>query len=347
MKELRALKTISVILLLLGLVSNTWAAGYFGLQPTSPTRDLVNDQTVNFDVIFSFQADGGTLGGGFDVVFDPTALEFVGLTSAGLGDPAFGRDPDILPGRLSSWAIGDFNGISSGVVGSMQFKVLATHGATTVVGVIPTDGIAGPWVSAANPVSTLEPDYIPNDGFVGVTFADYPISPTTYQYNGTVTYCLPDVCDDLVALKVGSLVEGTVDIATSPLSVFDSSHVGPFSYTITNPDLPVTPSDPPPEDAEANPLYVFYVNELDNNAVDIGTFGLTDNNNLFTAGMAESSIQVSGGALQGYIFQDLASGTGCFNGVLANYCGQDISAVIWEGGYTIKESEEVFADGFE
>ncbi len=142
-------------------------------------------------------------------------------------------------------------------------------------------------------------------------------------------------------------MEGTVDIATSPLSVFDSSHVGPFSYTVTNPDLPITPSDPPPEDAEANPLYVFYVDELNNNAMDIFTLGLTDNNNLFVAGMSDSLIQVSGSALQGFIFQDLAAGIGCFNATSDRYCGQDISVVIWEGEYSIKKPEEIFADGFE
>jgi cysteine-rich repeat protein len=124
----------------------------------------ITGDPVTFDVIIDFSAEGGTLGGGFDVVFDPAALAFVGLTSTDPADttfdPAFGRDPDFLSGLLQSWAVGNFNGITGpALVGSVQFQVLPTMGAATIVAVTPTMGIAGPWVSATDFVTILNPDY--------------------------------------------------------------------------------------------------------------------------------------------------------------------------------------------
>ena len=346
MKDIRVGKTLLGMLLALGFTTNTFANvfGKVELVPTSPTTGLYKRQVVTFNVFIDFESAGGTLGGGFDVVYDPTVLNYLGSTSTGLGDPAFGRDPDDYAERLLSWAVGDFDGILSGLVGSIKFEVLTTENANTVVEVTPTVGIAGPWVNGFE--SFLTPDYLPNGG-VTLTFSAEPRPPTTYQYNGTVTYCLPEVCDNFAALKVGSVVAGTIDIATSPNTLFDSDDVGAFSYTVTNPDLPITTSEPPVDDAVANPLYVYYVDELNNNAVDRGTLGITDSNNLFTPDFSESFIEVNGSALQGFIYQYLSAGTGCFNPVSYNYCSEADSIMIWEGEYSIKMLEEIFADGFE
>lgn len=347
MNGLGAGTTLLGILLSLAFATTTWAGGFgtVELVPTSPTTGLYKRQIVTFDVIIDFEGVGGTLGGGFDVVYDPNVLFYVGSTSAGLGDPAFGRDPDADYGQLLSWAVGDFDGILSGLVGSMQFAVITTENANTTVEVTPTGGIAGPWVAGWE--SYLTPDYLPNGG-VTLTFSTEPRPPTTYQYNGTVTHCLPAVCDGFAALKVGSIVTGTIDISTYPNTLFDSDDVGAFSYTVTNPDLPITPSDPLPDDTVANPLYVYYVDELNNNAVDRGTVGVTDSNNLFTPGHPGSFIEVNGSALQGYIYQYMSPGTGCFNPVSYNYCSEEDSIMIWEGEYSLAPlPDEMFNNGFE
>lgn len=75
MKKINACLMILGILLFPGFAFNTWAvvASTVTLVPASPTTDLVEGNFVTFDVIIDFSADGGTLGGDFDVVFDPTA----------------------------------------------------------------------------------------------------------------------------------------------------------------------------------------------------------------------------------------------------------------------------------
>lgn len=337
-----------VSLVFVGGVSKAFAAGKVELVPTSPTTALAMGQSVTFDVQIDFAADGGTLGGGVDLVYDSAVLEWVGFTTGPLGDPAFARDPDEIPGGLVSWAVGSFDpAIPAGTMGSVEFKVLDTPGATTFVELRPTAGVAGPWISGLPPYEPVGADFLPAGG-VELTF-NQPPEPTLnrYEYEGVVAYCLPAVCDGFAAFKVGSVVAGYVNIVTAPNTVFDTDDVGTFQFTVTNPDIPLTPNDPPPTDAEANPLYVFYFDEINNNATDIGTVGMTDDNNLFT-GMSESFIQVNGTALQGFIFQDLTAGFGCFNPAAYNYCDVQASIMIWEGAYSLPpRPNEIFANGFE
>lgn len=134
-------------------------AASVSLLPTSPVGGLNTGDIVTFDVAIDFSDVGGTLGGGFDVNWSPAALGFVDLTSAGLGDPAFGRDPDVFSGLLESWAVGDFTGIISGLVGSLRFEVLPGMGASSFVLLAPTGGIGGPWVSGVDFVTILQPEY--------------------------------------------------------------------------------------------------------------------------------------------------------------------------------------------
>jgi len=153
------LKTMVVLLGLLAVgVPFASNAASVSLLPTTATDNVMDSDLVSFDVFIDFGPEG-TLGGGFDLSWDPAALSFLGLTSAGLGDPAFGRDPDILSGLLSSWAVADFSGITSGLVGSMDFEVLSSMGLSTMVSLMPTNGIGGPWVSGLDFISLLEPDY--------------------------------------------------------------------------------------------------------------------------------------------------------------------------------------------
>ncbi len=132
-------------------------AATVSLTPSGDLLVLPGD-VLTFQIDIDFTAEGGTLGGGFDLTYDASQLQLVEFQSAGLGDPAFGRDPDVTPGLLESWGVGDFAGIQAGTVGTVTFEVLA--GATTsVVQLGPTMGIAGPWVSAVDFVTIIEPDY--------------------------------------------------------------------------------------------------------------------------------------------------------------------------------------------
>ena len=134
-------------------------ASSVSLVPATDVTNLANGDIVSFDISIDSSSDVGTLGGGFDVIYDASALGFIGMTNAGLGDPAFGRDPDVTPGLLESWGVADFGGLQTGLVGSIDFTVLPSMGLSTLVALGPTAGIAGPWVSAVDFVSLLQPDY--------------------------------------------------------------------------------------------------------------------------------------------------------------------------------------------
>ena len=141
------------------------AASVF-LVPTTPYEGARPGDQITFDVMMDFSTDDNGLGddvtldGGFDIAFDSTALEFVSLNDAGLGDPAFSREPDVLPGLLQSWVFAEFNGLSGpALVGSVQFRVLATMGATTNVSTQATGGIGGPFVSGVEFFTLLNVDF--------------------------------------------------------------------------------------------------------------------------------------------------------------------------------------------
>lgn len=161
----RFLSTIG-FLVLFGLATVANAAS-ISLAPTSSVVDTVPGDLVSFDVFMDFTTDNNglgsdiTLGGGFDIVYDSSVLAFVSLSNAELGDPAFGRDPDILDGLLESWGFADFNGLTGpALVGSVQFEVLAALvGDSTLVSTTATNGISGPFVSAVDFITILQVDY--------------------------------------------------------------------------------------------------------------------------------------------------------------------------------------------
>jgi len=123
--------------------------------------------TVAFDLIMDFsgtQLIGGTeqseitLGGGFGVNFDASILQFASYDSAGLGDPFFGRDPDVMDGLLESGAFGDFNGLTGpDLVATMSF--IAVAGGDTSIALSATAGDAGPFISAADFTTILDVEF--------------------------------------------------------------------------------------------------------------------------------------------------------------------------------------------
>ncbi|MEJ2257103.1 MAG: hypothetical protein P8X98_08855 [Woeseiaceae bacterium] len=156
MKIVRAVISTFGALLLCGLASNINAQS-ISLAPTSVVNNVNNGDTVSFNVVMDFSGyPNGTLGGGFDIIFDSSALQFLGFTRFEVGDPAFSRDPDIFVGLLESWAVGDFNGLPAvAVLGNVWFQVLPTMGASTTVSTSATNGVAGPWIDATDFVTLI------------------------------------------------------------------------------------------------------------------------------------------------------------------------------------------------
>jgi len=158
-------KKILAAAVLMCLMSGAQAASIL-LVATSNIVDVGVGDLVTFDVWMDFSTnDNGlgsdiTLGGGFDIIFNPFALQFQSFTNESIGDPNFGRDPDIFAGLLESWGFGDFAGLTGpALVGTVQFSLLATAPASTFVSTGPTSGIAGPFVSGVDFFTILNVDY--------------------------------------------------------------------------------------------------------------------------------------------------------------------------------------------
>lgn len=111
---------------------------------TPDSVDAAVGDTVSLDVIMDF-SDVTTIGGGFDIVYDSSALSFVAWNPNPVGDPSFARLPDISDGLLSGIAVGEFNTGITGVqnLGTVQFEVLALGGEVSGAD---TNSPAGPFV---------------------------------------------------------------------------------------------------------------------------------------------------------------------------------------------------------
>lgn len=145
--------TICYLLLLSVLLSPLTAqAGFINLSPTSAVSDVNDGDTISFDVVMDFTADP-TLGGGFDIAYDESALQLTGFNRFDVGDPVFGSDPGIFSGLLSGWSFGTANffaGISGpAILGNVTFQVLTTMGANTSVSTQDTVSTANPFTSSA------------------------------------------------------------------------------------------------------------------------------------------------------------------------------------------------------
>ncbi|WP_239058978.1 PEP-CTERM sorting domain-containing protein [Colwellia sp. Arc7-D] len=148
MKFIKRIKITSVLVLALLMSPFAAQAGFITLSPTTIVTNLNDGDFITMDILIDFTAEP-TIGGGFDIVFDPLALGFQNLLIPPFADPLFFRPPDLFPGLLSGWAFGDFNGLTgSAVLGSITFQVLSTMGASTSVSTQENLFPVGPFVSA-------------------------------------------------------------------------------------------------------------------------------------------------------------------------------------------------------
>jgi len=128
------------------------------LEPTDSVVDLETGDTISFDLIFEFTTP--VVGGGFDIAFDESALAVSAVVrDPAIGDPLLSRDPDITPGLLESWAIGDFFGlVGTLLLGSVEFVVLDSFESMSNISLQSTAGVAGPFISAFD-FSVVVPEY--------------------------------------------------------------------------------------------------------------------------------------------------------------------------------------------
>ena len=112
-------------------------------------------------VTLQMQFDEATLGGGVDLLFDPSVLDFVSFEfDPGLGDdPIFRLTPSSpTDGNRLVLGFGDFDGIGgSRAIGTVTFDAVGVGVANLSTG--PNAQPAGPFVSAASPLDLLLVDF--------------------------------------------------------------------------------------------------------------------------------------------------------------------------------------------
>ena len=129
--------TMPRFLTVLALIAAFCACGTAGASSifmTPAFSTAAPSESVVFEVWMDFEQV--TIGGGFDIEFDPEVLSFESWTGADLGDPDFQRDPDVFDGLLGGIAFGDFGGITGlNLIGTLKFSVLpdVPAGVTTAI----------------------------------------------------------------------------------------------------------------------------------------------------------------------------------------------------------------------
>lgn len=104
-------------------IHNTVAnAASISLSPTSST--VLLGSLFNIDVLMDFSGSA-TTGGGIDIFFDQTKLDFKNFTfdAAFPTETSFTHTPDWLPNELDALAFGNFSGISGPAkIGTITFE---------------------------------------------------------------------------------------------------------------------------------------------------------------------------------------------------------------------------------
>lgn len=116
------------------------------LTPLGSSVVNVGD-TITFEASIDFTGDP-TLGGGIDIIYDPTVLQFVDFAHSGIGLPQFQLAPTQNDGILRGWGAGDFAGLPEvASLGTVSFDVLQPMCGSTALSVQTDNFEVGPWIS--------------------------------------------------------------------------------------------------------------------------------------------------------------------------------------------------------
>lgn len=156
-------------------------ASTISLSPQDATPQL--GASVSIDLLMDF-SDNPTLGGGLDVIYDGTALDFLSftfdstftsVTDSSFSCPGASGCPSIdQANKVFNIAFGNFSGLGGPFkVGTLIFNTL-TPG-TSLLSTAETTGPAGPFVSA----STYQPQSVT---YLGSSISTVPIPAAIYLF---------------------------------------------------------------------------------------------------------------------------------------------------------------------
>lgn len=152
------------ISLLAGLTGRANAASisivYVGTNEVDPGGKVLADtgDLLVFDMVMDF-TDHPTIGGGFDILFDTSALGFVSLIEAQPCMDFACPDQDPTDGRLQT-GFASFTPLTGpALVASVTFQVTGDNVQSTFVALGPTTGIRGPFISGVDFMTIIDVDY--------------------------------------------------------------------------------------------------------------------------------------------------------------------------------------------
>lgn len=163
-------------------------------------------------------------------------------------------------------------------------------------------------------------------------FAAGSANAAVYNYSGVVTLCT-GTCDSFAALAVGSTLNGTFDIDTTPGGSFGDADVNGFQVLVFNPGLP--PSPPVGDPVNDNPLV------LDSSlgiAASNGSLGSTDAMNNLDGGELLLEFLIPPFSSNGaFVVFDLSTGNGqvCLFYSTAGCIPGATQALVFEGEFSI------------
>ena len=129
-------KSISKTIIAAVFMSAVCSAQAVSLSIATSTPSVMVGDTIDLQILMDF-SDDPTIGGGFDIIFDPSLVSYV--LNSYITDPSLGSDPDLTrddnpavlnsalrvdieSDRLAGAAFGDFVGLTGpATVGSLSF----------------------------------------------------------------------------------------------------------------------------------------------------------------------------------------------------------------------------------
>ena len=178
--KLNKLTTTAAAAVFMSAVSSANASSLW-LETTTPAVSVGDTIEVSVHMDFS---DDPTLGGGFDIIFDPSLVSYNANTY--ITDPALGSDPfftrddnpaaaaanrvEVEADRLAGAAFGDFAGLSGpALVGPLTFIAIAAGDAVFDLGPSSSSSVGGFFSAGGEP---QDPSFsgvdVSIDGGVGV-----------------------------------------------------------------------------------------------------------------------------------------------------------------------------------